>query len=188
MPDSPSLNHYQSTLLTCLNQYQPFDSAEAAHRLSIIQFLKQTQYPFSRSTQHGHITSSAVLVNADSSAALLVWHRKLKRWLQPGGHCEPASDTSTHATALRELLEETGLSTPAVALVDTTPFDVDVHLIPATRTEPAHYHYDVRYLFRLTGEQVEIDGARWVALPILAESVDDSIARFGKKLLSGQQH
>lgn len=186
MPDSPSLDDSKSTLLTYLNQYQPFDSAESAHRDTLIQFLNQTPHPFSRTTRQGHITGSAVLVNTDTTAMLLIWHEKLGRWLQPGGHCEPDSDTSTHATALRELTEETGLSAQTVELVDTTPFDVDVHLIPAKGNEPAHYHYDVRYLFRLTGEQMEMEGARWVAISELAKIEDESLARFGKKLLARQ--
>lgn len=38
---------------------------------------------------------------------LLHWHRKLNRWLPPGGHIEP--DELPDEAALREVLEETGL-------------------------------------------------------------------------------
>jgi 8-oxo-dGTP pyrophosphatase MutT (NUDIX family) len=46
--------------------------------------------------------------------------------------------------ALREAEEETGL--PQVTPVSHEIFDLDVHLIPARKSDPDHYHYDVRFL------------------------------------------
>ena len=72
---------------------------------------------------------------------LLHHHRRLDRWLQLGGHDEGEHDPLQ--TALREAREESGL-------LDLTPLsaailDIDVHEIPAGRSEPAHLHHDVRY-------------------------------------------
>ena len=32
-------------------------------------------------------------------------------------------------------------------LASSRPFDLDIHEIPARKDQPAHYHYDVRYVF-----------------------------------------
>src|SRR4051812_13856407 len=65
----------------------------------------------------GHITASAVVMDADAERTLLIYHRKLSRWLQPGGHVEP-SDVSLAEAALREATEETAI--PGMR-VDTDP-------------------------------------------------------------------
>ena len=89
----------------------------------------------------GHLTASCLLWSADGERVLLHHHRKLDRWLQFGGHCDGEGDT--HAVALRETEEESGI-TPAA--VTAAPVDFDVHGIPARPGEPAHLHLDVRYL------------------------------------------
>ena len=133
-----------------------------------------------------------MIVRPDGSAFLLVRHRKLDRWLQPGGHCDP-SDATTLATALREAREETGLAglTP---LLSGRPLDVDVHEIPARPGEPAHLHYDVRYLASSpeeggAGDAAEVSGLGWFSLPeALALGVDASLVRALRKaagLVSG---
>ena len=92
------------------------------------------------------------MFSPNGGSVLLVFHSRLKRWLQPGGHVEP-EDADLRAAALREAAEETGLgeleSLPAVPTI----FDVDVHPIPARREQPAHAHFDVRFLFRARREQ-----------------------------------
>ena len=53
-----------------------------------IEFVKSTSLPCSRSTLVGHITASAWVLNSDKSSALLIHHKKLDQWFQPGGHIE----------------------------------------------------------------------------------------------------
>ena len=56
------------------------------------------------------------------------------------------------------------------------PFDLDIHAIPATVDEPAHFHLDVRYLVIGRGEPVA--GAAWYPV----EQADDgSVARLAVK-------
>lgn len=104
-------------------------------------WLREAGRPFHRETREGHFTGSAWLVSADGQRALLMLHRKLGRWLQPGGHAD--GDTDLAAVALREAEEETGLRG-----LDVLPdiFDVDRHAIPARGDEPEHWHYDVRHV------------------------------------------
>ena len=85
-----------------LTPYKPFDLAEAQHLARTLEFLRATDAPFFRDTLAGHITASAILTDPAQSNLLLIWHEKLRRWLQPGGHCEQ-DDVSLSAAARREL-------------------------------------------------------------------------------------
>ena len=89
----------------------------------------------------GHITASAAVLDPDVSALLLTLHAKLGKWLQLGGHAD--GDADPLAVALREASEESGL---AVRPLLADAIDVDIHAIPARGAEPAHFHYDVRFL------------------------------------------
>jgi 8-oxo-dGTP pyrophosphatase MutT (NUDIX family) len=112
------------------------------------EWLRNEPRPFHRETQAGHFTGSAWLVSADGARVLLMHHRKLQRWLQLGGHAD--GDADLRNVALREAGEESGL-TDLQVLPDI--FDVDLHLIPARRDEPEHWHYDVRYVVVASGSE-----------------------------------
>lgn len=106
---------------------------------------------FHRDCLPGHVTASAWLVNPGQGKVLLTHHRKLNRWLQPGGHCD--GHPATLHVALREAQEETGLgATPCWP----TPLDIDIHAIPPYGSEPAHHHYDVRYALLAAGEDFQL--------------------------------
>jgi 8-oxo-dGTP pyrophosphatase MutT (NUDIX family) len=115
----------------------------------------------------------------ETEAVLLVFHSRLRRWLQPGGHLEPADETVV-AAARREVLEETGILVdpgPAARLVS-----VDVHEIPAARGEPAHRHHDLMFGF-VAPERAPTPGegvlrAAWCPVARLdAYEVDDPLRR-----------
>ncbi len=175
-------------LKTLLESYQPSVGEERAHAL--MQDLARSPrdvlsaYWF----DPGHFTVSGFITNTDATAVLLVHHRKLDRWLQPGGHIEPA-DVSLVAAARRELDEETGLA--PLHLVLNGLFDVDVHRIPAHGDAPPHLHHDLRFLFS-TDELAptpssEARAARWVRLDDLdAFSTDASVRRAAQKIRRGR--
>ena len=159
-----------------------FDATEAAHVANLRAFVARVAEPASRSTREGHLTGSAFLMSADGTSAWLIWHEKLQRWLQPGGHLE-AEDASPWHGALRELCEETGLSEADVSSGGAL-FDVDVHTIPARGDEPMHFHYDLRFCFTLRTGAAPITG-RWIALTELAAFPEESLSRLARKVLAG---
>jgi 8-oxo-dGTP pyrophosphatase MutT (NUDIX family) len=132
--------------------------------------------PFRRGDPDGHVTASAVVTRRSGGEFLLVFHRKLDRWLQPGGHVEP-DDISVLAAAIREAREETGIDGFAAPLSDAI-LDLDVHSIPALSAEPAHVHYDVRFLLTTEDAGALAPGAAWFrfdAIPPLDR--DGSLSR-----------
>ena len=94
----------------------------------------------SRTRQAGHLTASGVVLDPAGACVLLVLHRKVGLWLQPGGHVDD-TDASLATAALREAAEETGV--PGL-VVDPVPVDLDRHPAPCGARE----HLDVRFLVR----------------------------------------
>lgn len=133
------------SLLTDLTLYRSSEPREEEDRVRMIEFARRNEHPFDRSLPEGHFTGSGLVVSEDGGAVLLLFHRKLQRWLQPGGHGE-AGETRGEDVAGREVAEETGLE-PRLHPVAPRPFDVDIHVIPARKLDPEHEHLDLRYLF-----------------------------------------
>ena len=69
-------------------------------------------------------------------------HKKLKMWIQLGGHADGLDDILE--VALKEANEESGLD--SIVPITEEIFDIDIHLIPANSKEDGHFHYDIRYL------------------------------------------
>ena len=141
--------------------------------------------PFRREHLVGHFTGSAWLVSADGERALLLHHRKLDRWLQPGGHADGDGDLA--AVALREAAEETGLSG---LRVEPAIFDLDRHRIPARGAEPEHWHYDVRFVVHADKDEAfvvseESHALAWRPIAEIAEDpgMDASVRRLARKFL-----
>ena len=132
-------------LADSLEEHVPLDTEEARDLERIRDFVRRHADPFDRRIAEGHLTGSALVVSAGGDRVLLVHHRKLDRWLQPGGHADPG-ETSGETVALREAREETGIEGLALHPEAPRPLDLDVHPIPARPGEPAHDHLDLRYL------------------------------------------
>jgi 8-oxo-dGTP pyrophosphatase MutT (NUDIX family) len=181
---------HRRPLLSLLDRYLERFPEDRERAAAIRRFVDAHADCFERSCREGHVTASAWIASPDGSQALLVRHRKLAAWLQPGGHAD--GDPDAAAVALREAVEETGLATLRHApwsreSAGPQPFDVDVHRIPARGEEPEPLHYDVRYL--LIGDPAEAprpsaesDDAQWVAQDAIgAFSVEPSLLRMAEK-------
>ena len=133
----------------------------------------------------GHFTGSAWVVSADGERALLLHHRKLGIWVQPGGHADGDGDLA--AVALREAQEETGL--PGLR-IEGGVFDLDRHAIPARGSDPEHFHYDVRFVVRAGADEAfvvneESHALKWIPVRDIAADphADDSVRRMARKWL-----
>lgn len=137
-------------LCRLLRQYAVTHAERAGVAGQILDFVVETPDCFQRTHQQGHITGSAWLLNSRGDAALLTLHRKLGRWLQPGGHAD--GDPNPLRVALREAEEESGLT--GIRPLSTDIFDVDIHRIPARPQagEPEHQHYDIRFILQAQDE------------------------------------
>jgi 8-oxo-dGTP pyrophosphatase MutT (NUDIX family) len=175
-----SILSFRDRLLADLAGHMPADDVEAVHLAAITSFLLASPHPFSRGTLEGHITASAFIVDPTRQSTLLVWHEKLARWLQPGGHCEDG-DASTLSAAEREVEEETGLGADALRHLGAGVFDVDAHRIPARRDVPEHWHYDIRYLFEANRASQTLAGANWVSIDQMLAHPHASLRRLAEK-------
>ena len=137
-------------------------------------FVRSHEDCFLRSLEVGHVTGSAWVVNAEGDRTLLTHHRKLNKWLQFGGHADGHHDVLE--VARREAYEESGLE--AIEPVSSQIFDLDIHPIPARKSEPGHLHYDVRFALRATGSEAftvsdESHELAWVVCDRLEQYTDE---------------
>ncbi|MFD5638595.1 MULTISPECIES: NUDIX hydrolase [unclassified Streptomyces] len=128
-----------------------------------------------KACEAGHVTASALVIDPSRGRVLLTLHRKLRMWLQMGGHCEPGDATLAEA-ALREAAEESGIA--GLTLLPGGPVTLDRHAIPA----PCHWHLDVQYAALAPADAVEAISdesldLRWFAYDEVAEAADASVVR-----------
>ncbi|MFJ6010472.1 NUDIX hydrolase [Streptomyces sp. NPDC092952] len=166
--------HDDATLV--LKAYgSPADPAQEGLRQVYLDHLAHHPDGMWKSCGAGHLTASALVVDPEHGRVLLTLHRKLRMWLQMGGHCEP-QDASLAAAALREATEESGI--PGLTLLGDSPVTLDRHPIPA----PCHWHLDVQYAAlapagsteRISDESLDL---RWFAYDEVASVADASVVR-----------
>ncbi|MCQ6252249.1 NUDIX hydrolase [Streptomyces malaysiensis subsp. malaysiensis] len=119
----------------------------------------------------GHITASALVIDPERERVLLTLHRKLRMWLQMGGHCEPG-DTTLAGAALREATEESGIE--GLTLLPDGPVRLDRHHTPCA------WHLDVQYAVvaprgAVTAISDESLDLRWFGYDEVADVADESV-------------
>jgi 8-oxo-dGTP pyrophosphatase MutT (NUDIX family) len=177
----------RAQLVELLTAHSPADSVESAFRERMLALAASHDDPFARARfDPGHFTVSAFVLSPEGGSLLMIFHTKLDRWLQPGGHVEP-SDATLRAAARREVLEETGIADEAFDDEPGMAFDLDIHAIPRNETEPGHLHHDLRFLFRVrsatAGHTGNRDDVRWVRLDeSTALNPEPAMKRIAKKL------
>lgn len=154
---------------------------QAAARAATLRLLEGTSDPLGRQ-DGGHLTGSALLVDSGGERVLVLWHNKLKIWVQPGGHVDGDGDLAR--SARREATEETGIE--GLRMLSTVPVDLDVHRVAPPDAAP-HDHHDVRFVVVAPpgAEPVantEADRFRWLT-PAEVESdpgCDSSLRRLAR--------
>ena len=165
---------YQNLLFAVASYIEAFPSPEAQEVSDLlIKQISQSQDLRDRKNFEAHLSSKTFIFNVDFSKVLLLHHKGLNRWLQPGGHTDP-EDNSMVEGAMREGIEETGITNliyyPMNVQNPEVPFNLDIHSIPANlkKNEPAHLHYGFGYVFVAPSEDLSIDltesnDAKWIS-------------------------
>ncbi|MBV8037150.1 NUDIX domain-containing protein [Roseateles sp.] len=182
-----------------LGNYLRIYTAEASGLQGLVdQLADDADNIFDRGNMRGHITTSALVYDDRADAILMIHHKGLARWLQPGGHHEGLQALAV--SAAREVAEETGvvdLSPWPCAPGCEAPLDIDTHPIPRNprKHEGEHVHHDFIYLYRLSApvqvrpQWSEVDDVRWMPRDEFGRLPEHRFARLWHKLdarLSGQ--
>jgi 8-oxo-dGTP pyrophosphatase MutT (NUDIX family) len=176
---------HRNAVLSLLRKHgaRAFDAHEVEMTAATIAFVKAEAECLRRECVPGHLTGSAWIVSPGRTRTLLTHHRKLGKWLQLGGHAD--GDPDLLGVALREAREESGLAN--VRAVSAEVFDVDRHWIPARKTEPGHYHYDLRFMIEADPNEPlvissESKDLAWVEVArVTALNPEESMARMVRK-------
>lgn len=131
------------------------------------------------------ITATSYIISEEKT--LLIFHRKLQKWLPPGGHVD-ANEIPSEA-AKREVFEETGLEVELFSDEHVwverwnanslpRPFLCLLEEIPAYGAQPCHQHIDFIYLSKPIGgfetlNAIETEGLRWFTLEEIEALQDD---------------
>jgi 8-oxo-dGTP pyrophosphatase MutT (NUDIX family) len=163
-----------------LTRWTAPDAEQDRLRRAYLAHLEAHQNAMSRDCHPDHLTASALIVDPGGSKVLLTLHRRLQRWLQTGGHCEPADATLAEA-ALREGREESGIDG---LMIDPVPVLLSLHEVPGCGPIRPSHHLDVQYVavaphdaeHIMSDESQDLAWFNLDALPEVDQSVRDLIA------------
>ena len=174
MPAPAPDDRLRADAIRVLAGWQAADGDQERLRRAYLEHLAEHADGVWRTCRPDHLTASALVVDGAGERTLLTLHRRLRRWLQTGGHCDPADD-SLQGAALREATEESGI--PGLVL-DPVPLRLDRHAEPCGGA--AGHHLDVQYLALAPADALERISAEssaleWFAFDALPEEADDSV-------------
>ena len=141
---------------------------------------------YMRENLDGHFTASAWVLSPDKNMVLMTHHKKLEMWLQLGEHADGEEDLLK--VALCEAIEESGIQ--KIKILSNEIFDLDIHEIPLYKNQPAHKHYDIRFLLEadpkskiiISDESYDV---AWIPLEKVTKfNSQGSIRRMVKKTLA----
>lgn len=169
-----------------LTRWKAPDAEQERLRTSYLRHLERHPDAMSRDCHPDHLTASVLIVDRTGARTLLTLHRRLRRWLQTGGHCE-SGDVSLADAALREGREESGIET---LTIDPVPVLLSLHEVPGCGPVQPSHHLDVQYVaIAADDSQIvisdESDDLAWFPsddLPETDQSVRDLIAAATRRL------
>lgn len=169
-------------IIRSLYEYKATYQEEELTKKLMLTFLMQANKPLARETVAGHLTASALLLNSDKSKFMLMHHKKLNKWLQPGGHADNEEDLLK--VAINEAAEESGI--PNIEAISKQIFDIDIHEIPKYKSTPAHYHYDFRFVLKTIDndnlvQNEESNDLKWFDLSHPPQNLEWSVLRLIEK-------
>lgn len=144
-------------------------------------------------------TATGYVVNPARTKILVIFHKKLQKWLPAGGHME--SNELPHEAALREVFEETGVMArivsddPNMGLMGKVdcqiprPYSVLYQIIPQNSKDVEHIHVDFVYAMEADESELkcqleEVSRVEWLTKDeILASDCFDSVKGFVKNFL-----
>ncbi len=168
---------HRQQLLSLLNDYKTVFMEEKAMAERTRRFVAAHTDCFNRALMPAHVTASTWVLNPSHDFTLMLHHRKLHLWLQPGGHAD--GDADILRVALKETSEESGIDLSQIRLVSEAIFDIDIHTIHESAHDPRHEHFDIRFLVEIDNQlplpgNDESHDLGWVAL--------DQVSRFNNAL------
>ena len=169
---APATLHTDARMM--LASWVPPDEDQARLAGEYLAFLDEHPDAMSRTCRVGHLTASALVMDASRTKVLLTLHPKAGRWLQLGGHCEPG-DATVRDAAIREAIEEGGI---ADVTMSAMPIHVDRH--PVSCWGSPSEHLDVQFLATVPDDaepviSEESDDLRWFPLDGLPKGLDAAV-------------
>lgn len=160
-----------------LNRWSAPDRQQAQLRSEFIRHAMGHYDSVFRSCTEGHLTASAIVLDATRRRVLLTLHPRLDRWIQMGGHIEH-DDPSVEEAALREATEESGIDG---LVLDPVPVDLDIHAFECPKGTP-NRHLDIRFLAVAPADAVAVCSdeslaVEWFDIGRLPHGLDHSTLR-----------
>ncbi len=163
-----------NNLLKILDDYLLLYPEERQRQSQLVTYLKNhnDEEIIDWNNFDGHIVAGGFIYAKEEHKFLVLFHKDLNMFLYPGGHVNN-NDKSPLQTAIREIMEETGLNNLEqlkLAKNELIPIDIDNHLIKYNDrlNLPEHYHFDFRYLFivdkisKIKIEEDELSNYKWI--------------------------
>ena len=151
--------------------HRPTSPREVRARARFLEALDHLADPYDEHADPTHVTASAIVVG--QRGTVLHLHKRLGRWMQPGGHIDPGEQPPE--AAVREAMEELGLD---VVHPQGGPrlIHLDVH-----EAALGHTHLDLRYLVYGPADDPhpppgESPEARWFDWEEASAIADDALA------------
>ena len=159
--------------VSMITQFEPLDDEQDQHRQDVVAYLRTHADALHRDCRPDHVTASALVLSKDGQRVLLDLHRKVRMWLQFGGHVE-AADGDLAETALREAREESGIA--QLSLWSPQPVRIDVHPAPCG----ARNHLDVQFVAWCDPDldpspSAESHDVRWFDVDALPQPTDAAV-------------